>query len=119
MEDDSQLRTIEISRDAVLTRLTARLEAATSRLEDIASSTLDAGTSRTSNVHTTHSIIPANHGIAVSPPLTPSPAPTTPPSIRDFDTLLTNDLKPFDDISRELGGIVAETASDHSATAQD
>lgn len=108
-----------------LTTLIKRLEAATSRLEDIAHSVdkLDGVTAQPHDAQTTVA--------AVTPALVPhtpsstsgsstSRAPPTPSipeeedlptSILDFDSLVHEDLKPFSDLSNQLGGLVQKQVS--------
>jgi adenylyl cyclase-associated protein len=94
-----------IPKDA-LTALARRLEAATSRLEDMASATIEA---------------PKINGTAIqsaAPTATLPPAPVAAPativaeplpeSVEDFDTFITGPLKKFVNLSDELGGPVAE-----------
>jgi hypothetical protein len=98
--------------DSVLTRLVSRLEAATSRLEDIASSTasLDAPpASATSNGSTSApstAIPPAPSAQSLTP--TPSSAASLPRSVEEFDALVNNDVKGYINLSQELGGSIAE-----------
>lgn len=100
-----------------LTTLIKRLEAATSRLEDIASSTfekpagLDAAPAAQS--------APAAQAVArAAPPAPAAPgAPAAPakadvpPMLAAFDALLDNELKEFLDLSKDIGGSIAEQAS--------
>src|SRR4051794_8505387 len=94
--------------------LVHRLEAATSRLEDIVTfesqnlgqapaviaaavaSNVDAGAERTSAAATT---------AAASLPPPPEPLP---PSIEDFDELITNLVGKFEGLSNEIGGLLTE-----------
>jgi adenylyl cyclase-associated protein len=95
---------------AELTSIIYRLEAATSRLEDIASATVEA---------------PKTNGQAPTPaptdPLPPAPsetpvpapeparalAPLLPQSVEEFDSFITGTLKKFVNLSDEVGGPVA------------
>ncbi|KAH7384781.1 adenylate cyclase associated N terminal-domain-containing protein [Cadophora sp. MPI-SDFR-AT-0126] len=92
-----------------LTTLIKRLEAATSRLEDMASSSID---------------IPAINGAPTPAPTGPLPAPPVakapspkpvqealPESVEDFDAFIAGTVKKFVNLSDELGGPVAEQAS--------
>ncbi|KAK8188016.1 adenylate cyclase associated N terminal-domain-containing protein [Phyllosticta capitalensis] len=90
-----------------LTTLIKRLEAATSRLEDIASSTFEKTgvPNATAGVATT----------AAAPPSAPgAPAPAAPAKeelpamIEAFDALIDTDLKDFMDRSKQFGGTIAE-----------
>lgn len=95
-----------------LTTLIKRLEAATSRLEDMAASTIE---------------LPKINGVAATPaptgPLPPPPAPRAPAqppkpvvealpeSVEDFDTFITGPVKKYVNLSDEIGGPIAEQAS--------
>ncbi|KAH8172652.1 adenylyl cyclase-associated protein [Sarocladium implicatum] len=94
-----------------LTTLIKRLEAATSRLEDIATST------------ELPKDVPALKDTILSPPAasTPQPtaAPTPPPaaeelpeSIEDFDNFLNSSVERFVKLSNEIGGVVAKQAAE-------
>ncbi len=93
-----------------LTSILRRLEAATSRLEDMAASTID---------------LPKLNGAAPTPaPTGPLPAPPTtsraateppkpipealPESVEDFDTFISGTVKKYVSLSDEVGGPVAE-----------
>ena len=93
-----------------LTTILRRLEAATSRLEDMAASAID---------------LPKLNGAAPTPaPTGPLPAPPTasraatetpkpilevlPDSVEDFDAFINGTVKKFVNLSDELGGPVAE-----------
>jgi adenylyl cyclase-associated protein len=92
-----------------LTAILHRLEAATSRLEDMAASTID---------------LPKLNGAAPTPaPTGPLPAPPTtsrasqppkpipealPESVEDFDTFITGTVKKYVNLSDEVGGPIAE-----------
>ena len=103
-----------------LTTLLLRLEAATSRLEDIATSvntpdqTLTAnGTPVTStHAHSTPTLAPGSStkplpvaGVAPSPP---SVADELPAEIEDFDKLLNEDLATFVKLSSAMDPVIAE-----------
>ncbi len=104
--------------DNLLTKLVHRLEAATSRLEDIASSTPNgqpngaglgiSSTGASGAVTPSQSQLP---GAATAPTaLIKSPAAST-PSISAFDDLIDGELGQWLEISKQLGGVVAEQAS--------
>jgi adenylyl cyclase-associated protein len=93
-----------------LTAILHRLEAATSRLEDMAASAID---------------LPKLNGAAPTPaPTGPLPAPPTatraaaetpkpipealPESVEDFDAFITGTVKKFVNLSDEVGGPVAK-----------
>lgn len=92
--------------DNVLTGMVRRLEAATSRLEDIASSSLSNGDSPSG--------APASAGPALvsreatpSPNTTPKPpAESTPPAIEAFDELVNTELKDWLELSGMLGDVI-------------
>jgi adenylyl cyclase-associated protein len=90
-----------------LTSIIRRLEAATSRLEDMASSVAEPpttnGTSHTKSEHA--------DSAAATPKPAPPPKPVAEPLpqvIEDFDTFLENAVKKYVKISGEIGGAVAE-----------
>lgn len=94
-----------IPKDA-LTALARRLEAATSRLEDMASATIEAPKINGSSIQSavpTATLPPA----PVAAPETPVAEPL-PTSVEYFDTFITGPLKRFVNLSDELGGSVAE-----------
>ena len=104
---------MQVSNDSVLTRLVSRLEAATSRLEDIASSATSFDTPAPPTTATNGSFsVPttAKPSAPSTQNLTPTPsrAPSAPPAIEDFDSLVNTDVKPFLNLSQELGGSIAE-----------
>lgn len=91
--------------------LVYRLEAATSRLEDMAMAVDDSSS-------------PKNVGAPATPaPATPEPpkptppppaAPVTPqipPQIQDFDALIKGDIQNFVSLGEKIGGLVAEQVS--------
>ncbi len=89
-----------------------RLEAATARLEDIASSTIDLP--QTATDLQPRSGAPPNTGTASTPaPAAPAAAPTAPPepvpeSIEEFDTFVATSVGKYVKLSNALGGLVAE-----------
>lgn len=94
-----------VSADALeaFANLTKRLEAATSRLEDIASSTIELPQA-----------VPALGVTVASPTSAPkavTPLETLPESIEDFDTLLNTSVAKYAKISSQLGGLIAEQAA--------
>jgi adenylyl cyclase-associated protein len=104
--DDKVLPTVSRTE---LTAILHRLEAATSRLEDMAASTID---------------LPKLNGAAPTPaPTGPLPAPPTasraseppkpipealPASVEDFDTFIAGTVKKYVNLSDEVGGPIAE-----------
>ena len=90
---------------ASLTDTIRRLEAATSRLEDIASSSPGPAPS----VNGVPPDALANVVAAGASSAVPEPAPQPlPPAIEDFDVLINQDVKDFVRLSDELGGLVSE-----------
>jgi len=106
--------------DTPLNRLIHRLEAATSRLEDIASSSLPHDATTPDGHHadaTENSALLAasqnQRSQQTSSGSTPGASQTQlqeplPHSIEDFDTLLHGDLKAYYDLSQSLDGLIAE-----------
>lgn len=107
-------------RNSTLTRFLRRLEAATSRLEDIASSSQSAdglevvpGTSaaavnRSAGAVQSHpSSIPPS---SVAAPAAPAALPhqTLPRSVEEFDSIVQDDLQPFATLSDKLGDAVKD-----------
>ncbi|KAH8659289.1 adenylate cyclase associated N terminal-domain-containing protein [Tricladium varicosporioides] len=95
-----------------LTTLIKRLEAATSRLEDIATSTVDLP--RLNGAAPT----PAPTGplpappVSAQPPAPPKPIPEeVPESVEEFDAFIDASVKKYVTLSNDLGGSVAEQAS--------
>jgi adenylyl cyclase-associated protein len=100
--------------DHALTRLIRRLEAATSRLEDIASSSVDGQTTPGKSVPgaqaTTTNGVPAVPAIGVggsqdASPSTATPVPAEakeelPQLVEDFDALINGDLKAYHELSK-------------------
>ncbi|KAE8452627.1 hypothetical protein EG329_013886 [Mollisiaceae sp. DMI_Dod_QoI] len=92
-----------------LTAIINRLEAATSRLEDMAASAIDLNGAPT----------PAPTGPLPPPPTTARAAPeppkpiqeALPESVEDFDAFISGPVKKYVNLSDELGGLVSEQAS--------
>ena len=111
--DDKVVPTIH---RAELTAIISRLEAATSRLEDMASTTVEP---------------PKTNGAAPPPtaPLPPAPVPAAaaappksvpevvPESVEEFDAFINGSLKKFGKLSDDLGGPVAEQVRKMAAEA--
>ena len=90
-----------------LTGIISRLEAATSRLEDMASSTVEAPRTNGAAPPPTAPLPPAPVAAAVAAP--PKPAPEVlPESVEEFDAFINGTLKKFVNLSDESGGPVAE-----------
>ncbi|KAK4176013.1 putative adenylyl cyclase-associated protein [Triangularia setosa] len=105
------------------TTLIKRLEAATSRLEDIAQSAIDLeSTAQTpqgpSSTTTPQSSTPAPSARAVAAPPPPPPAPKPaapaeeelPEAVEEFNTFITDVVEKWVKLSEEIGGPVAEQA---------
>jgi adenylyl cyclase-associated protein len=94
-----------------LTPILRRLEAATSRLEDMASAVVEAPR--------TNGALPAVTAAApvaavVSQPAAPKKvAEPLPQMVEDFDTFIDTAVKKYVDISNEIGGPVAEQVHNH------
>jgi hypothetical protein len=98
---------VNLDHPNLLTRTIYRLEAATSRLEDIASSTAGIELPQSTNGAPSPSaaVVPA-------PPQAP-PVPAKeelPPMIEDFDTLIRGDVKAYHTLStsKSIGGLLGE-----------
>ncbi|KAI9780406.1 MAG: hypothetical protein M1816_002864 [Peltula sp. TS41687] len=106
-----------------LTTLIKRLEAATSRLEDMAQSTTTTDHTTTTSTNGVSGSKAAavvgggsvgGGGGATGENVTRAPAPlieSLPPSIEAFDDLIASDVKKFVGLSEELGGVVADQSS--------
>jgi len=96
---------------SAFTKLVCRLEAATSRLEDMAQATIDPSVPSTGVFSSSGTAVAAaratdrdgdevkvqNHA--------PEPLP---PALDDFDSLINGDVVKFVNMSEEIGGLVAE-----------
>jgi hypothetical protein len=85
-----------------------RLEAATSRLEDMAMSYDDPSASK--SLGGSSSSVPASPEPAQAtppPPAAPAADPV-PPQIQDFDALIKGDVQNFVNLGEKIGGLVAE-----------
>ncbi|KAL8631388.1 hypothetical protein Q9189_002898 [Teloschistes chrysophthalmus] len=96
-----------------LTTLIKRLEAATSRLEDMVPTISDPSAVSKGAASLPESGLTApdadlRSGPASSPKLAPAPLP---PAIDDFDALINGDVKTFVNMSEEIGGLVAEQSA--------
>ncbi|KAE8148929.1 adenylate cyclase associated N terminal-domain-containing protein [Aspergillus avenaceus] len=90
-----------------LTTLIKRLEAATSRLEDMAMGLDDPSSPKTLNAAAA-----APETVAPEPPKLAIPAapaaPAVPPQIEDFDTLINKDVRNFVELGNKIGDLVAD-----------
>ncbi|KAL8700270.1 MAG: hypothetical protein Q9201_005541 [Fulgogasparrea decipioides] len=96
-----------------LTTLIKRLEAATSRLEDMVPTIQDpsAASNGVASLPESGLTAPgaeARGRLASSPKLAPAPLP---PAIDAFDALINGDVKTFVNMSEEIGGLVAEQSA--------
>lgn len=97
--------------DVRLIEIMNRLEAATSRLEDMAQATMDNTTAGTNGVSVKTAVAGGAVSSATGDSITHGHAPPTeslPPSIKAFDDLIASDVKKFVSLSEELGGVVAD-----------
>lgn len=83
-----------------LTATLSRLEAATSRLEDIASTSLGFDVTASNGTSAPPSIV-AGTTASQAPPA--KPAESLPPSVEAFDAIVDTDLKPWLELSSKLG----------------
>lgn len=90
-----------------------RLEAATSRLEDMVPAMSDPTASTNGMSSLPESGLTAPAVDARGGPGTPDQQPMAPlpPAIDDFDALINGDVKTFVNMSEEIGGLVAEQVS--------
>lgn len=97
--------------EQALTRLVRRLEAATSRLEDMAQTAPDQSSQINSIQSPDHSA-PAADGedrTGATTSMTKQVAfEPLPQAIEDFDTIINGDVKKYVSMSEELGGLVSE-----------
>ncbi|KAL9092153.1 MAG: hypothetical protein Q9165_004586 [Trypethelium subeluteriae] len=113
-KDISKAHTLNSANDSLLTRLISRLEAATSRLEDIASSAASFEAPPSATTNGSVSAPSTAKAPAASPQsITPTPSKTSsfPQPIEDFDSLTNGDVKTFLNLSQELGGPIADQSS--------
>lgn len=84
-----------------------RLEAATSRLEDMAMAVEDPSSPKSMGVSTPPAPAPPAPAKAAPSPTAPAADPI-PPQIQDFDALIKNDVQNFVNMGEKIGGLVAE-----------
>ncbi|KAL3480303.1 adenylate cyclase associated N terminal-domain-containing protein [Aspergillus californicus] len=92
-----------------LTTLIKRLEAATSRLEDMAMPLDDHNAQKSPESPKSPEQQPSEHPTPTGPPA-PTYSPL-PPQIEDFDTLIKKDVGTFVDLGKKIGGLVEEQAN--------
>ncbi len=88
-----------------------RLEAATSRLEDMVPNIGDSSPSTNGIQSTRGQGMTAAEGMDQSRVIPPTPQKhleTLPPVIDDFDSIINGEVKTFVNMSEEIGGLVAE-----------
>ncbi|EXJ77051.1 hypothetical protein A1O3_10209 [Capronia epimyces CBS 606.96] len=90
-----------------LTTLIKRLEAATSRLEDIATSIDGPGTTTTNGL--VGAVVTPSATAATPEPVAPPPEPL-PKSVEAFDKIIEEDLSAFVKAAEKIGGLVEEQA---------
>ena len=91
--------------------LLRRLEAATSRLEDLVPTTTDSSASANGQPALPEAGLPKSRGIVRPSGTVSSPQPVLeplPPAIDDFDALINGDVKTYVNMSEEIGDLVAE-----------
>jgi len=107
MDDNKFLPTVSRTE---LTSIIHRLEAATSRLEDMATATVEPP--RLNGAAPTPAPtgpLPAPPTISQTPPQPPKPVQDPiPEAVEEFDALLTGTIKKFVNLSDEVGGAIAE-----------
>jgi hypothetical protein len=99
-----------------LSTLIRRLEAATSRLEDIATSVDSTHPETVAAISTAQATIAENAAAAaaaaaMSAPAAATPSEPLPRSIEDFDKLINDDVKSFVTASEGIGGLVEQQVS--------
>ncbi|KAF2763697.1 hypothetical protein EJ03DRAFT_58441 [Teratosphaeria nubilosa] len=98
---------VQLKAGDMLTVLLRRLEAATSRLEDVADSA-EGRSQATPLARQT-----PNGAASAAPFLAPPPPPPAelPPSVKDFDALIDNELAEYVQLSKSIDPVVAEQAA--------
>ncbi|KAJ5351433.1 hypothetical protein N7452_000407 [Penicillium brevicompactum] len=90
------------------TTLIKRLEAATSRLEDMAMSLDDPSSPKSTNGPSSSVPATPEPPRAIPPPPAAPAAAPVPPQIQDFDALIKGDVQNFVNLGEKIGGLVAE-----------
>lgn len=93
------------------TTLIKRLEAATSRLEDIATSTIHKGADRNSTVAEQSANTSAPTVVAQTAAPSKSAPEPLPDSVEDFDSFISDNIAKYVELSEGLGGPVAKQAA--------
>jgi adenylyl cyclase-associated protein len=100
-----------------LTPIIRRLEAATSRLEDMASAVIEAPkTNGASSAVTAAAPAAAAASQPTAPKMVVEPLP---PMIEDFDSFIETAVKKYVDLSNEIGGPVAEQVNSYVSSASE
>jgi adenylyl cyclase-associated protein len=97
---------VEDSKPNVLTTVIRRLEAATSRLEDIASTSVGFDAAASGQTTGTGAGAGTPAPSTQSEAVTPKAADSLPPSIQAFDKLLDKELKEWLELSAKLGDVI-------------
>ena len=97
--------------DKALTSPFRSLEAATSRLEDMASATIEAPKTNVTPAPAAPPAPTAPLAAAVVQPPKPKAEPL-PESVEDFDAFVNTSVKKYGDLSNELGGPIAKQVGD-------
>ena len=84
-----------------------RLEAATSRLEDLVPTIGDSSLTTDGTHSLSEQALSGDRGMDQAGSL-PRPTETLPPAIDDFDAIINEQVKSFVNMSEEIGGLVAE-----------
>ena len=86
-----------------------RLEAATSRLEDMATSLDGPNTITPPVAAAVQATVPQASAKSTPPSMPPPPVvEPVPQSVEDFDIIINRDVKAFVDVSQKIGELVAE-----------
>jgi adenylyl cyclase-associated protein len=100
-----------------LTSLILRLEAATSRLEDIATSVDSTHPETVAAISTAQATIAENAAAAAAaiPVAAAAPPEPLPRSIEEFDKVINEDVKGFVSASEAVGGLVQQQVSESAS----
>lgn len=97
---------IKLPEGHILTSMVRRLEAATSRLEDIASSSFPHGDAVANGVNASSSTATPTAAAATNNSTPPVVVEKLPPAIEAFDEVVNNELKAWLELSGKLGGVI-------------
>ena len=101
-----------------LTTLILRLEAATSRLEDIATSVDSTHPETVAAISTAQATIAENAAAAAIPVAAAAPPEPLPRSIEEFDKVINEDVKGFVSASEAVGGLVQQQVGESASNGQ-